>query len=125
MANVKGEPSSIWPVWNRDQLCLKFQMPFDERFWRKAEVRDPSFSWNAEQRVPESAPVGVKGFIVALPVTWTAGEDNISGMNLTLLAEHNQEPATLDQSEPSGNGLRYAKGNSLDQANEGESTSAV
>ena len=68
-------------------------MPFHERFWRDADIlRDKSHSWEAQTRAPESAPVGVEGFIVALPVTWTAGENNISGMNLTLLAHQEKKP---------------------------------
>jgi phospholipase D1/2 len=86
LARVAGVPSSIWPTWNNETERLEFHMPFNERFWREDEVRDESFTWDANARAKESTPVGVKGFIVALPVTWTAGESNVSGMNLTLLA---------------------------------------
>lgn len=86
LAHVSGKPSSIWPTWNPEKRSLAHYMPFNERFWRDAEVLDESHSWEAQTRAPEAAPVGVQGFIVALPVTWTSGENNISGMNLTLLA---------------------------------------
>jgi phospholipase D1/2 len=63
-------------------------MPFNERFWRPDEVMDEPLSWEAKARVKESAPINIQGFIVALPVSWTAGEDNSSNMNLTLLANN-------------------------------------
>ena len=47
-----------------------------------------ALSWEAKSRIQESAPVDIQGFIVALPVSWTAGEDNSSQMNLTLLANN-------------------------------------
>lgn len=86
LAHVSGKPSSIWPTWDNKEKQLKFHMPFAERFWRKDEVRDEKFTWDAKQRAPESAPIGIQGFIVALPFTWTLNENNISGMNLTMLA---------------------------------------
>ena len=39
------------------------------------------------------------GSAVALPVTWTAGENNISGMNLTLLA-HQEKKRLHDVDHP-------------------------
>lgn len=33
----------------------------------------------------------IQGFIVALPVSWTKGENNLSAMNLTILAETDPE----------------------------------
>lgn len=93
LARPSGKPSSIWPTWNARTRSLEHHMPFHERFWRDADIlRDKSHSWEAQTRAPESAPVGVEGFIVALPVTWTAGENNISGMNLTLLAHQEKKP---------------------------------
>lgn len=38
-----------------------------------------------------STPPLVRGFVVALPTMWTRGEDNNSGMNLTTLADVDQE----------------------------------
>lgn len=87
LAHMGGAASSIWPTWNNAAKKLDYHMPFAERFWRADEVRDEMFTWDAKQRARESAPVGVQGFIVALPLTWTAGENNISGMNLTMLAQ--------------------------------------
>ncbi len=48
--------------------------------------------------------MGVTGFICALPVNWTKGEDNDSGFNLTILANSQSEQWTekvVAQSESS------------------------
>jgi len=86
LAAASGDPSSIWPLWNKEKRKLNFQMPFNECFWREEEVKEKFSSWEAKKRAPETTPVGVQGFIVALPVLWTSGENNVSGMNLTMLA---------------------------------------
>jgi len=91
LANFSGAPSSIWPTWDTDKGKLNFYMPFAEQFWREDEVRDEKFTWDAKQRAPESAPIEIQGFIVALPLTWTATENNLSGMNLTMLANREAE----------------------------------
>jgi phospholipase D1/2 len=75
---------SIWPTWSGDKLVHR--MPFNEGFWRDLGPRDQQFSWDAATRAPESAPGGIEGFFIALPTNWTYAENNISGMNLTLLA---------------------------------------
>jgi phospholipase D1/2 len=86
-----GSPSSIWPTWNPSQRKLAGHMPFSARFWRGDEVADEHFTWEASKRAPERAPMGVKGYIVALPTSWTENENNMSGMNLTLLAENSNK----------------------------------
>lgn len=88
LARVQGEPSSIWPTWDKKTKRLLHHMPFNERFWRVNQVRDATLSWNAVGRKAETSPANIHGFIVALPISWTAGENNSSGMNLTLLAEN-------------------------------------
>lgn len=50
-------------------------------------MMDKPSSWNAKSRTIETDPIGVKGFIVALPMSWTDSESNSSGMNLTILAD--------------------------------------
>jgi phospholipase D1/2 len=81
-----GTPSSIWPTWNSQRRVLEFFMPFNEQFWRSREIRDESLTWDAKQRAPESIPAGIEGYVVALPTQWTFGENNLSGMNLSMLA---------------------------------------
>jgi phospholipase D1/2 len=83
---IASVASPIWPTWDNTQGKLQFHMPFNERFWRGDRVRDECFTWDARQRAPESEPDGVQGFIVALPIQWTAGENSRSRMNLTILA---------------------------------------
>lgn len=78
------EAKSIWPTWANGKL--NGYMPFNEHFWRSPEPRDECFTWDAKQLLPERKPSGVRGFIAALPLTWTLGENNNSGMNLTTLA---------------------------------------
>ena len=80
-----GFPAPIWPTWAyRDLISLDLggelmePMPYEERFWRSptlAAVR--SFA----------PPTGVQGFICALPTHWTCGENNDSGLNLSILAQ--------------------------------------
>lgn len=82
---VTGKPSSIWPTWSTNAR-MQYYMPFHELFWRKKGPRDESFSWDAKAKANDLAPQGVRGFIVELPVTWTQHENNLSGMNRTLLA---------------------------------------
>lgn len=93
---VQGKPSSIWSTWNREKQTMDHHMPFNERFWRDDEVRDETRTWDAKSRAPEKRPVGVKGFIVELPTTWTQGENNFSAMNLTILAE-NETPQETNE----------------------------
>ena len=88
LPRVEGKASPIWPTWERATRRLSSHMPFNERFWRPDEVMDEPLSWEANARAQESAPTNIQGFIVALPVSWTAGEDNSSKMNLTLLANN-------------------------------------
>lgn len=112
LAAISGEPSSIWPVWDKQQRKLKYQMPFNECFWREEEVKEKFLSWEATKRAPETAPVGIQGFIVALPISWTTGENNVSGMNLTMLANvEKQKP----NPEFDTNSEAYAQADKPDQ----------
>jgi phospholipase D1/2 len=86
LARIVGKPSSIWPTWDTSSHRLGAYMPFNERFWRTAGAREESFTWDAKSVSAELAPDNVLGFFVALPLMWTAGENNVSGMNLTMLA---------------------------------------
>lgn len=81
--------SSIWPTWNAQRRVLDYHMPFAPRFWREDEIRDSLHTWDATKRAPETAPAGIQGFMIALPVAWTEGEKNNSGMNLSILANNN------------------------------------
>lgn len=71
-------PASIWPVANRDperpSLPIEAyadQMPFSDRFWQT----------KASSKVPQ----GIRGYFTALPIEWTAGENNHPDMNKLLL----------------------------------------
>ena len=80
---------------------LLYRMPFDELFWRKAERTDRVSTWNVSKDAvnplaPVAVPKGVEGFIVALPINWTARENNQSGMNLTVLAAIELEYRSAD-----------------------------
>jgi phosphatidylserine/phosphatidylglycerophosphate/cardiolipin synthase-like enzyme len=85
-----GFPTSTWPTWAyRDLRDLRLggelmePMPHEERFWR-------SDTLTAVKTF--SPPVGVQGFICALPVNWTRGENNDSGINLSILAQNVGKP---------------------------------
>lgn len=87
LARVAGKPSSIWPTWESAEHGLNGHMPFHPNFWAMGKRSSESLSWEAASIRREIPPVATRGYIVALPTTWTAGENNTSGMNLTLLAE--------------------------------------
>lgn len=87
LARVAGESSSIWPTWVPDKRRLHGQMPFHPNFWLTVRSNSKPLSWDATALLRESSPATTRGYIVALPTTWTAGENNISKMNLTLLAD--------------------------------------
>lgn len=116
----KPRTASIWPTWEYPSDWrgtgnsgttvyrgkLKYRMPFDELFWRKAARPDDGGqrSWNvcydAPGRpsevaglAPESAPGRIQGFIVALPVQWTAQESNDTQFALAVLANNELEDA--------------------------------
>lgn len=89
---LTGKPSPLWPTWNKDKRCLDHHMPFSERFWRDDSINDENFTWDANSRAKETSPQGVQGFIVELPISWTAGESNVSGMNNFLMANNHPAP---------------------------------
>ena len=98
LPKVSGDPSSIWPTWSKERNRLDYYMPFHEHFWRDTTEIDkqaPPFTWGASRRAAEASPVGVLGFIVALPATWTAGENNDSRINMTLLADNGSSPSSM------------------------------
>jgi len=84
--------SSIWPTWSNETGKQSARMPFQETFWRPRGPDDEPCSWEAKVNPKVATPQDIAGFICALPVRWTAGEKNDSGMNLTLLA-NNGDPA--------------------------------
>lgn len=85
-----GFPTSTWPTWAYRDLDnidyggeLMEPMPHEERFWRSDTLAAVKTF---------SPPVGVQGFICALPVNWTRGENNDSGINLSILAQNVGKP---------------------------------
>lgn len=84
---VPRNGASIWPVWvgnkafpnSRDGQAnaqaqlqgVEAKMPFSREFWKSPPTL--------------SAPAGIKGFICALPMEWTQGENNHPDMNMALL----------------------------------------
>lgn len=102
---AKGTPpGSIWPLWRYVDYVthdkgghLAYRMPFDELFWRESTVQDIGNTYepdkNAKNALPASQkPEGIQGFIAALPINWTAWENNLSGFNLTVIAMENTMP---------------------------------
>ncbi|WP_022964667.1 phospholipase [Halopseudomonas pelagia] len=80
-----GFPAPVWPTWayrSLDELRrggdLVEPMPYEEQFWR-GDIHLPPRAY--------SPPLGVQGFICQLPTQWTRGENNDSGINLTILAQ--------------------------------------
>lgn len=87
LPKATDEKCSIWPTWVDSKRGLSYCMSFSTRFWRPSESSSESmYSWDATRCAKEIEPVGIQGYIVSLPLRWTEGENNISGMNLALLA---------------------------------------
>jgi phospholipase D1/2 len=102
--------ASLWPTWQYKNYTehdeggrLLHRMPFDEWFWHKPGPRDGATNtWNvannaATGNAPEAVPKGVEGFIVALPIHWTRRENNLSGINLTVIADNGLPAAEAGQ----------------------------
>jgi phospholipase D1/2 len=99
-------PGSVWPTWKYKTYLdhkqggqLLYRMPFDPLFWRAPERGDTVNTWNVGKDATNSiAPVvapaagDIQGFIVALPTNWTGRENNLSGFNLTILADNGPIP---------------------------------
>ena len=80
----KKRSASVWPVWDKStpsdntEYNPRGLMPFSEQFWKK----------------PQHNPAGVaklghiKGFITALPIEWTRGENNNMGYHTSLVADN-------------------------------------
>jgi phospholipase D1/2 len=101
---VPGNTSSIWPVWNRkdnektqsikddtdgyakvqsEVKSFEAKMPFSKEFWKHPPVI--------------KKPSGIQGFICALPMEWTLGENNHPEMNMILLTNNSDRPAGIGQ----------------------------
>lgn len=79
-----GVAASVWPTWAYRDLNelekggdLAVPMPYEKYFWRSAGKKIP---------LAYSAPKGIQGFICRLPIDWTRGENNDSGLNLKAVA---------------------------------------
>ncbi len=77
----KPRSASIWPTWEYEDPQQIWPMgkqispmPFQETFWTTVTKIDANLL------------AGVKGFITALPIKWTQGENNDSLFNLTVLS---------------------------------------
>jgi len=97
--HIPRNNASIWPQWGQVKVAPPSStattgegssnaMPFEKEFWKKPMVGQH--------------PTTIRGFITALPISWTKYENNNSGFNLTILAKI--EPMR-DRTEPS---QRYA-----------------
>jgi phospholipase D1/2 len=100
---VPQDSSSIWPVWSR---ARKFPKPKNRQ--EEQQLRDTILAevkafeskmpfhadfWKASAPAV-AAPQGIKGFICALPMGWTEGENNHPGMNMILLTQN--QPSVKD-----------------------------
>ncbi|BCQ63518.1 hypothetical protein PBOI14_52680 [Pseudomonas sp. Boi14] len=80
-----GFPCPVWPTWTYRDLSklrvggeLSEPMPYEESFWKSKTLT------SVKTFLP---PTKVEGFITALPLNWTRGENNDSGLNKTMLAD--------------------------------------
>ena len=123
-ANMMNMNAALWPTWRypepgdapmrehygENRGKLKFRMPFDPLFWREAKRADDDghliweIGYDAKVRpqgvagtAPESVPVGVQGFICALPAGWLAKESNNTGFALSILANIETDQVRHDE----------------------------
>ena len=72
--HIPHNHASIWPTWPESH---NGSMPFESAFW--------------QQTTPSTPPKKVAGFITSLPLYWTRRENNNSGFNLSVLAQHHEQ----------------------------------
>lgn len=93
---------SIWPTWvyeDPNSLTpageLDSVMPFDPDFWLNPKLsnysklyrdEDPWYTKLLRTFSLKKYPIGIEGFIVALPYQWTMGENNASQINQIVVA---------------------------------------
>ncbi|AVT05052.1 phospholipase D-like domain-containing protein [Paracidovorax avenae] len=94
---------SIWPRWKetnspgeQTEGKLIAPMPFDDEFWQSIEVEA-----NAADKLN-----GIKGFITALPITWTMYENNNLGYHIRLVAINDRPLPVLKNEDASLDGLQ-------------------
>ncbi len=90
----KGRAASIWPVWNTApdaDVKQKQPMPFEAAFWKAPQHNAPA----AEQLAQ------VKGFITALPIQWTKGENNNFGYHTALMVQNDKPTNRLPKTQKS------------------------
>lgn len=89
--DAEGErPASIWPVWDRDQKAdypNRNKMPFEADFWKGPQ----HFAAGA------AGLSKVRGFITALPIEWTKGENNNVGFHTRLVVDRGTLPPEAEQ----------------------------
>lgn len=111
--------AALWPTWQYPESWwetegrggvvggrgkLRYRMPFDPLFWREPKRVDDNqhpiwgIDYQARNRpksvggvAEESIPVGVGGFIVALPTKWLEKESNNTSFPLSVLADVDME----------------------------------
>jgi phospholipase D1/2 len=82
-------PSSIWPVWPHDKRPAASASHYDAKQELQPYAEQMPFSENFWQRqFKGQAPANLQGYICALPVNWTEGENNHPEMNMILLTEN-------------------------------------
>jgi phospholipase D1/2 len=92
------EDAHILPTWNQDAASPK------PKVWAKGDLDSPmpfqGEFWEAARHIPHGVQhlAGVKGFITALPVNWTKGE-NIRFEFPTALVADNELPASIRSEE--------------------------
>jgi phospholipase D1/2 len=92
------EDAHLLPTWNQDAASPK------PKVWAKGDLDSPmpfqGEFWEAARHIPHGVQhlAGVKGFITALPVNWTKGE-NIRFEFPTALVADNELPASIRSEE--------------------------
>lgn len=83
--NGQGEkvPASILPTWDTDAQRLRSPLPYEERFWTQ---KRPSIDTAGLEQV--------RGFITALPIEWTRGENVRIQFPTSLIVHADPKPRT-------------------------------
>lgn len=87
---LHGDGSSLWPTLSlKEKAAAQGPLNYDadKKYYQPAHDRMPFAERFWQVNKSYAKPVGVKGFICALPLTWTAGENNHPDMNVMLLTQ--------------------------------------
>ena len=117
-SNARSPEASILPTWDNkadapehskwgSKGVLSHPMPFQPEFWSQARHTSDGVAQLTQ----------IKGFITALPIKWTKGEDNRFDYPTDLVADNGQQPQETREIDSAQSALAEAETTSKTDAN--------